>query len=189
MFERFTTQARRVVVLAQGEAARLRHNYIGTEHILLGLLGEPNGVAYRALARVGMSLDGARQEVQDLVGAGQAEPSGHIPFTPRAKKTLELSLREALQLQHNYIGTEHLLLGLISEGERAAEGEGAAVKVLKQHVGLAAIRAAVIELVPAESARAGPGRPWLRHRAAGEVPEAGSPEEQAVLSATPAADA
>src|SRR5215472_8790400 len=110
MFERFTAYARHVVVLAQEEARRLQHNYIGTEHILLGLLDEPNGLAFRALQGFGMSLEGAREEVTAIVGRGSAALSGHIPFTPRAKKTLELSLREALQLHHNYIGTEHILL-------------------------------------------------------------------------------
>ena len=129
MFERFTNNARHTVVLAQEEARRLQHNYIGTEHVLLGLLGEPDGLACRALAGVGMSLEAARNEVTALVGTGAAAPSGHIPFTPRAKKTLELALREALQLQHNYIGTEHILLGLIREGE------GVAAQVLKQHIG------------------------------------------------------
>ena len=107
MFERFTNRARHVVVLAQEEARRLQHNYIGTEHILLGLLGEPDGVAALALAGLGISLESARGEVAAIVSPGATAPSGHIPFTPRAKKTLELALREAVQLQHNYIGTEH----------------------------------------------------------------------------------
>src|ERR1700751_4091996 len=107
MFERFTDRARRVVVLAQEEARMLNHNYIGTEHILLGLIHEGEGVAAKALESLGIALEGGRQQA----------PSGHIPFTPRAKKVLELSLREALQLGHNYIGTEHILLGLIREGE------------------------------------------------------------------------
>src|SRR5579885_2668870 len=105
MFERFTDRARRVVVMAQEEARMLNHNYIGTEHILLGLIHEGEGVA---------------QQVEEIIGQGQQAPSGHIPFTPRAKKVLELSLREALQLGHNYIGTEHILLGLIREGEGVA---------------------------------------------------------------------
>ena len=113
MFERFTNRARHVVVLAQEEARRLDHNYIGTEHILLGLLGEPDEVAGRILAAVGMSLEGARDEVTAIVGTGKMSQSGHIPFTPRAKKVLELALREALQLSHNYIGTEHILLALL----------------------------------------------------------------------------
>src|SRR5512142_158079 len=110
MFERFTTRARHAVVLAQEEARALQHNYIGTEHVLLGLLGEADGTAARALGQFEMTLDGARQELIDRVGRGQKQLKGHIPFTPRAKRVLELSLREALSLQHNYIGTEHLLL-------------------------------------------------------------------------------
>ena len=117
MFERFTDRARRVVVLAQEEARMLNHNYIGTEHILLGLIHEGEGVAAKALESLGISLDAVRQQVEEIIGQGQQAPSGHIPFTPRAKKVLELSLREALQLGHNYIGTEHILLGLIREGE------------------------------------------------------------------------
>src|SRR5690606_23898636 len=105
MFERFTDRARRVVVLAQEEARMLNHNYIGTEHILLGLIHEGEGVAAKALESLGISLEGVRQQVEEIIGQGQQAPSGHIPFTPRAKKVLELSLREALQLGHNYIGT------------------------------------------------------------------------------------
>ncbi|MET3421721.1 ATP-dependent Clp protease ATP-binding subunit ClpC [Actinoplanes tereljensis] len=120
MFERFTDRARRVVVLAQEEARMLNHNYIGTEHILLGLIHEGEGVAAKALESLGISLEGVRQQVEEIIGQGQQAPSGHIPFTPRAKKVLELSLREALQLGHNYIGTEHILLGLIREGEGVA---------------------------------------------------------------------
>ena len=120
MFERFTDRARRVVVLAQEEARMLNHGYIGTEHILLGLIHEGEGVAAKALESLSISLDGVREQVQEIIGPGQESPSGHIPFTPRAKKVLELSLREALQLGHNYIGTEHILLGLIREGEGVA---------------------------------------------------------------------
>ena len=120
MFEKFTDKARRVVVLAQEEAKLLNHNYIGTEHILLGLIHEGEGVAAKALESLGISLDGVREQVQEIIGQGQTAPTGHIPFTPRAKKVLELSLREALQLGHSYIGTEHLLLGLIREGEGVA---------------------------------------------------------------------
>src|SRR5512142_16442 len=116
MFERFTDRARRVVVLAQEEARMLNHNYIGTEHILLGLIHEGEGVAAKALESLGISLEAVRQQVEEIIGQGQQAPSGHIPFTPRAKKVLELSLREALQLGHNYIGTEHIRLGLIREG-------------------------------------------------------------------------
>jgi ATP-dependent Clp protease ATP-binding subunit ClpC len=120
MFERFTDRARRVVVLAQEEARMLNHNYIGTEHILLGLIHEGEGVAAKSLESLGISLEGVRSQVEEIIGQGQQAPSGHIPFTPRAKKVLELSLREALQLGHNYIGTEHILLGLIREGEGVA---------------------------------------------------------------------
>src|SRR5215469_8869541 len=134
MFERFTNRARHVVVLAQDEAKLLNHNYIGTEHILLGLLGEPEGYADRALSRFGVSLDGTRQAVEAIIGRGKETPSGHIPFTPRAKKTLELALREALQLRHDYIGTEHILLGVIREGE------GVGSQILRQHADLLAIR-------------------------------------------------
>src|SRR5215212_4132885 len=120
MFERFTDRARRVVVLAQEEARMLNHNYIGTEQILLGLIHEGEGVAAKALESLGISLEAVRQKVEEIIGHGQQSPSGHIPFTPRAKKVLELSLREALQINHSYIGTEHILLGLIREGEGVA---------------------------------------------------------------------
>src|SRR5258707_8817031 len=120
MFERFTDRARRVVVLAQEEARMLNHNYIGTEHILLGLVHEGDGVAAKAMAAMEISLEKVRQQVEEIIGRGAQAPSGHIPFTPRAKRVLELSLRESLQLGHNYIGTEHILLGLIREGEGVA---------------------------------------------------------------------
>jgi hypothetical protein len=120
MFERFTDRARRVVVLAQEEARHLNHDYIGTEHILLGLIHEGEGVAARALTALDISLEAVRAEVTEIVGRGGDQPGGHIPFTPRAKKVLELSLREALAFGHNYIGTEHILLGLIREGEGVA---------------------------------------------------------------------
>ena len=120
MFERFTDRARKVVVLAQTEARMLNHNYIGTEHILLGLVAESEGIAGQALTSLGISLEAVRSQVVEIIGEGKAAPTGHIPFTPRAKKVLELSLREALQLGHNYIGTEHILLGLIREGEGVA---------------------------------------------------------------------
>jgi ATP-dependent Clp protease ATP-binding subunit ClpA len=126
MFERFTERARRVVVLAQEEARLLDHNYIGTEHLLLGLIREGEGVAAKVLAALGISLDAVREQVIGIVGRGEQPPSGHVPFTPRAKKVLALSLREATQLGHNYIGTEHILLGLIREGE------GVAARVLTQ---------------------------------------------------------
>jgi len=121
MFERFTDRARRAVVLAEEEARALHHNYIGTEHILLGLIGEGEGVAAQALESLGISLDGVRQQVEQIIGQGQQEPwSGQIPYTPRAKKVLELALREAKQLHHNYIGTEHILLGLLRERDGVA---------------------------------------------------------------------
>jgi ATP-dependent Clp protease ATP-binding subunit ClpA len=120
MFERFSDRARRVVVLAQDEARMLNHNYIGTEHILLGLIHEGDGVAAKALESLGISLDAVRQQVEEIIGQGQQAPSGQIPYTRRAKKVLELSLREALALGHNYIGTEHILLGLIREGDGVA---------------------------------------------------------------------
>ena len=142
MFERFTDRARRVVVLAQEEARMLSHNYIGTEHILLGLIHEGEGVAAKALESLGISLEAVRAQVEDIIGQGQQAPSGHIPFTPRAKKVLELSLREALQLGHNYIGTEHILLGLIREGE------GVAAQVLvKLGADLNRVRQQVIQLL------------------------------------------
>jgi ATP-dependent Clp protease ATP-binding subunit ClpC len=120
MFERFTDRARRVVVLAQEEARMLHHDHIGTEHILLGLIGEGEGVAAKALESLGISLEAVRQQVEEIIGQGRQAPSGHIPLTPRTKEVLELSLREALQLGHNYIGTEHILLGLLREGEGVA---------------------------------------------------------------------
>ena len=142
MFERFTDRARRVVVLAQEEARFLNHNYIGTEHILLGLLNEGEGIAAQALESLDIDLASVRDEVVKIIGQGQQSPSGHIPFTPRAKKVLELSLREALQLGHNYIGTEHILLGLIREGE------GVAAQVLQQlGAELQKVRQTVIQLL------------------------------------------
>src|SRR6266542_4358394 len=142
MFERFTDRARRVVVLAQEEARMLNHNYIGTEHILLGLIHEGEGVAAKAVESLGISLEAVRQQVEQIIGHGGQKPSGHIPFTPRAKKVLELSLREALQLGHNYIGTEHVLLGLIREGE------GVAAQVLNElGAELPRVRQQVIEIL------------------------------------------
>jgi ATP-dependent Clp protease ATP-binding subunit ClpC len=169
MFERFTNRARHAVVLSQEEARLLNHNYIGTEHILLGLLGEPESIAGQVLASFGLTLDGVREEVVEKIGRGKSQPTGHIPFTPRAKKTLELSLREALTIKHNYIGTEHILLGLIREGE------GVAAQILRDHADLAEIRAAVLNAVsvadPGEAAEAGEGAEetnavlrWLRAR-------------------------
>ena len=158
MFERFTDRARRVVVLAQQEARMLDHNYIGTEHILLGLIREGDGVAARALIALGISLDATRQAVEDIIGRGTQAPSGHIPFTPRSKKVLELSLREALQLGSDYIGTEHILLGLIREGD------GVAAQVLVgSGVDLNRARQQVIELLHGRSAN---GRASSSFRAA-----------------------
>ncbi|MBK8755935.1 MAG: ATP-dependent Clp protease ATP-binding subunit [Actinomycetales bacterium] len=142
MFERFTDRARRVVVLAQEEARMLNHNYIGTEHILLGLIHEGEGLAAKALENLGIKLADVRQQVQEIIGQGQQAPTGHIPFTPRAKKVLEYSLREGLQLGHTYIGTEHILLGLIREGE------GVAAQVLvKLGADLNKVRQQVIQLL------------------------------------------
>src|SRR5689334_21830062 len=156
MFQRFTDRARRVVVLAQEEASRLKHNYIGTEHILLGLIREGEGVAAEALKSLGISLDPVRQQVEEIIGRGQEAPQGHIPFTPRAKKVLELALRESKQLGHNYIGTEHILLGLIREGD------GVAAQVL---VRLGAdrnrVREQVIQLLHGRAAE----EPWPRAEA------------------------
>jgi len=153
MFERFTDRARRVVVLAQEEARMLNHNYIGTEHILLGLIHEGEGVAARALESLGISLEAVRQQVEEIIGQGQEPSGGHIPFTPRVKKVLELSLREAQQLGHNYIGTEHILLGLL------LEGEGVAAQVLVNlGADLSLVRQQVIQLVAGYQAEAGAGR-------------------------------
>jgi len=168
MFERFTDRARRVVVLAQEEARMLNHNYIGTEHILLGLIHEGEGVAAKALESLGISLEGVRQQVEEIIGQGQQAPSGHIPFTPRAKKVLELSLREALQLGHNYIGTEHILLGLIREGE------GVAAQVLvKLGADLNRVRQQVIQLLS--------GYQGKEPQGAGVGPGEGTPSTSLVL--------
>jgi Clp amino terminal domain, pathogenicity island component/UvrB/uvrC motif len=158
MFERFTDRARRVVVLAQEEARILNHNYLGTEHLLLGLVHEGQGVAARTLESLGIGLEAVRQQVEEIIGQGQQAPSGHIPFTPRAKKVLELSHREAKQLGHGYIGTEHILLGLIREGE------GVAAQVLvRLGADLNRVRQQVIQLLHGDRGRepvsAGAGRP------------------------------
>jgi ATP-dependent Clp protease ATP-binding subunit ClpC len=182
MFERFTDRARRVVVLSQEEARRLRHNYIGTEHILLGLLGESQGVAGRVLDSFGMSLDGVRTEVVEIVGEGQDEAPHRIPFTPRAKKTLELALRESLQLNHNYIGTEHILLGLIREGD------GVAAKIMRKHADLPALRAAAIDQAPAWYGD-GPSALRLRRRAAARSGEPVAFAVEPEPTASPATDA
>jgi ATP-dependent Clp protease ATP-binding subunit ClpA len=190
MFERFTDRARHVVVSAQEEARGLQHNYIGTEHLLLGLLGEPRGVAALALDRFGITLDGVRDEVKGIIGIGKGQMSGHIPFTPRAKKTLELALREALQLNHSYIGTEHILLGLIREGD------GVAVQIMKRRADLLAIRMTVLDLAPAGTGQAR-GRHWLRRLVTARFGEPGGPGEEGgpgqpgetiELHTTPAAD-
>jgi ATP-dependent Clp protease ATP-binding subunit ClpC len=158
MFERMTDRARRVVALANKEARSLNHHYIGTEHILLGLLREGEGVGSQALVRHGMSSETARERVREIIGEGVETPSGHIPFTPRAKKIFELSPREALQLGHNYIGTEHILLGLVREGG----GVGAQV-LARMGLELAALRQTVLELLKdhPEHREADP-RPWPR---------------------------
>ncbi|TPG14837.1 ATP-dependent Clp protease ATP-binding subunit [Pedococcus bigeumensis] len=172
MFERFTDRARRVVVLAQEEARMLNHNYIGTEHILLGLIHEGEGVASKALESLGISLESVREQVQEIIGQGQQAPSGHIPFTPRAKKVLELSLREALQLGHNYIGTEHILLGLIREGE------GVAAQVLvKLGADLNRVRQQVIQLISGYQGKEGGGAAGL----SGNVQQEGTPAGSLVL--------
>jgi ATP-dependent Clp protease ATP-binding subunit ClpA len=164
MFERFTDRARRVVVLAQEEARMLEHNYIGTEHLLLALIHEGEGVAAKALRALDVDLDTLRREVEALVGRGQQPALGHIPFTPQAKKVLELSLRESVRLGHDYIGTEHLLLGLVREGD------GPAAQVLAQRgIELNTVRQEVIRLLHGYEVREGrrgrrvawarPGRP------------------------------
>jgi ATP-dependent Clp protease ATP-binding subunit ClpA len=164
MFERFTDEARRVVVLAQEEARMLNHNYIGTEHILLGLIDEGEGVAAKALESLGIRLDAVRQQVEEIIGQGQQAPSGHIPFTPRAKKVLELSLRESLQLGHGYIGTEHILLGLLREGD------GVAAQVLvKLGADLNRVRQQVIELLHRQDVRIAGSR--LGERAPAGLPD------------------
>jgi len=177
MFERFTDRARQVVVVAQEESARLSHNHIGTEHILLGILGTGPSVAVSALESLGISQAAVRQQVEDIVGRGPQQPSGHIPFTPRAKKALELSFREAIDLGHNYIGTEHILLGLIREGD----GVGAQV-LTRLGADLRRTRQQVIALLPggesrepAEYVRPGPG-PGARQEPRPQ-PEAESPLE------------
>ena len=168
MFERFTDRARRVVVLAQEEARMLNHNYIGTEHILLGLIHEGEGVAAKALESLEISQQAVRDQVEEIIGQGQQAPSGHIPFTPRAKKVLELSLREALQLGHNYIGTEHILLGLIREGE------GVAAQVLvKLGADLNRVRAQVNQLLQ--------GYQGKESQATGSGPAEGTPSTSLVL--------
>ena len=167
LFERFTDRARRVVVLAQEEARLLNHSYIGTEHILLGLIHEGEGVAAKALESLSISLEAVRAQVEEIIGQGGSSPSGHIPFTPRAKKVLELSLREALQLGHNYIGTEHILLGLLREGE------GVATQVLvKLGADLGKVRQQVIQLLSGYQGPAAKG-----DAPSGSQPSGGSKED------------
>ncbi|MDO5670448.1 MAG: ATP-dependent Clp protease ATP-binding subunit [Corynebacterium sp.] len=169
MFERFTDRARRVIVLAQEEARLLNHNYIGTEHILLGLIHEGEGVAAKALESMGISLDAVRQEVEEIIGHGTQPHTGHIPFTPRAKKVLELSLREGLQMGHKYIGTEFLLLGLIREGE------GVAAQVLvKLGADLPRVRQQVIQLLSGYEGGQGGSPETTPEQAAGGPVGAGS---------------
>ena len=175
MFERFTDRARRVVVLAQEEARMLNHNYIGTEHLLLGLIHEGEGVAAKALDSMGITLSSAREQVQDIIGPGQQAPSGHIPFTPRAKKVLEHSLREALQLGHNYIGTEHILLGII----RAGEGVASQV-LIKLGADPAKVRSTVLELISGYQAGSSGGEKEAAGVAPGGRAE-GTPAGSAVL--------
>src|SRR6187402_15742 len=174
MFERFTDRARRVVVLAQEEARLLNHSYIGTEHILLGLIHEGEGVAAKALESLSISLEAVRNQVEEIIGQGQQAPGGHIPFTPRAKKVLELSLREALQLGHNYIGTEHILLGLIREGE------GVAAQVLvKLGADLNRVRQQVLQLLAGSAGSGYPGRESAEGASAGRGE--GAPSSSLVL--------
>ena len=168
LFERFTDRARRVVVLAQEEARLLNHSYIGTEHILLGLIHEGEGVAAKSLESLSISLEAVRAQVEEIIGQGGSSPSGHIPFTPRAKKVLELSLREALQLGHNYIGTEHILLGLLREGE------GVATQVLvKLGADLGKVRQQVIQLLSGYQGPAAKGDAPSAGTGAGNKEEAG----------------
>ncbi len=186
MFERFTDRARRTVVLAQEEARLLQHNYIGTEHLLLGLIHEGEGVAAKTLESLGIGLEAVRQQVEEIIGRGQHAPSGHIPFTPRAKKVLELGLREAIQLGHNYIGTEHILLGLIREGD------GVAAQVLvRLGADLNRTRQRVIEVLHghghfgAEVIRVGPGEETLADRLASIAARLGAIERRLRESPTP----
>jgi ATP-dependent Clp protease ATP-binding subunit ClpC len=184
MFERFTDRARRSIVLAQEEARRLQHNYIGTEHVLLGLLSERRGLAARAAEGFGLTLEVGRDDVLAIIGRGKQEVrSGHIPFTPRAKKCLELALREALQLDNDYIGTEHVLLGIIREGE------GVGAQVLLRHAGsLGEVRSAVLDLLPRGPQAA--KRRFLLQRLGRprDTPVRLQPDQPAELRTTPAAE-
>jgi ATP-dependent Clp protease ATP-binding subunit ClpC len=172
MFERFTDRARRVVVLAQEEARLLDHDHIGTEHLLLGLLSERDGVAAQALGAMDITLDAARAQVEQKVGRGTAAPAGNIPFTPRAKKTLELSLREALELAHNSIGTEHILLGMVQVDTRMGAGVGLEVlRVLGAEP--EAIRQQVMALISESGPESVRGGAWSRPAAASQDPPTG----------------
>lgn len=173
MFERFTDRARRVVVLAQEEARLLNHNYIGTEHVLLGLIHEREGIAAKALESLGVGLDSVRTEVVEIIGRGEQSPAGHIPFTPRASKVFELSLRESLELGHNHIDTEHILLGLLRQGD------GVAAHVLaKLGVNRAQLRQMVFELTGGSST----AEPYSEEG----WPQEGWPPEEKVLRQSPA---
>jgi ATP-dependent Clp protease ATP-binding subunit ClpC len=172
MFERFTDRARRVVVLAQEEARLLDHEYIGTEHLLLGLLSERDGVAAQALAALDIKLEAARAQVEQKVGRGTAATAGYIPFTPRAKKTLELSLREALDLAHNSIGTEHILLGMVQVDPKMGAGVGLEVlRVLGAEPD--AIRRQVMALISESGPESERGGAWSRPAAASQDPPTG----------------
>jgi ATP-dependent Clp protease ATP-binding subunit ClpC len=178
MFERFTTKARQVVVGAQEEARELLHNYIGTEHLLLGLLSVPDGIGARALRELNLGTATVRADVLSIVGRGKEPPSGHIPFTPRAKKCLELALREALSLKHNYIGTEHILLALVREGE------GVAAQIMSNHIDtLDLVRATVLGLL-----RTGPeptSEPGTRPRKSTAAAEEAVSAAEALAGAAP----
>jgi ATP-dependent Clp protease ATP-binding subunit ClpC len=172
MFERFTDRARRVIVLAQEEARQLKHDAIGTEHLLLGLLSERDGVAAQALAAMDITLDAARAQVEEKVGPGTAAPAGNIPFTPRAKKTLELSLREALELAHTSIGTEHILLGMVQVDTKMGAGVGVEVlRVLGAEPD--AIRQQVMALISESGPESVRGGAWSRPAAASQDPPTG----------------
>ena len=172
MFERFTDRARRVIVLAQEEARQLKHDSIGTEHLLLGLLSERDGVAAQALAAMDITLDAARAQVEEKAGPGTAAPAGNIPFTPRAKKTLELSLREALELAHTSIGTEHILLGMVQVDTKMGAGVGVEVlRVLGAEPD--AIRQQVMALISESGPESVRGGAWSRPAAASQDPPTG----------------
>ena len=178
MFERFTDRARRVVVLAQDEARYLAHAYIGTEHLLLGLIREGDGVAARALTSLGVSFEVVRQQIVEIVGRGEGQPPGHIPFTPRAKKILELALRESRQLGHEYIGTEHILLGIVRESE------GVAAQVLqRQGLTLAVVRESVLRTLSGYTSEAVESAGF--RSVAGWVGHGPDPLQEAQLSVDP----